>query len=116
MGASPWRFKSSHPHQASEQALSRLEVPGSDRKPGRRLERASKPLVRLATGETRTLGLRRLACVVLLILALAASLYGAWLIASEDVQGGRDIAGSAWLVAGVVAALLAVWMLRGGRR
>jgi hypothetical protein len=47
--------------------------------------------------------------------ALALASYGVWLMATEDVQGGRDVAGNIFLAAAAVTALLgslAIWSLR----
>jgi hypothetical protein len=48
-------------------------------------------------------------------IAVVLASYGVWLIATEDVQGGRDAAGSIFLAAAAVAALLgslAIWAIR----
>ena len=47
-------------------------------------------------------------------IALVLAGYGVWLIATEDVQGGRDAAGGIVLAAAAVAALLgslAIWAI-----
>jgi hypothetical protein len=44
--------------------------------------------------------------------ALVLAGYGIWLIATEDVQGGRDAAGGIFLAAAAVAALLGSLALR----
>jgi hypothetical protein len=49
-------------------------------------------------------------------LALVLAGYGVWLIATEDLQGGRDAAGSLFLAAAVVAALVASAAIRRARR
>ncbi len=52
--------------------------------------------------------------VFMLAAAVASAAYGVWLIASEDVQGGRDSAGSAWLAGagGLLICGLALYALK----
>jgi hypothetical protein len=54
----------------------------------------------------------------LALLGVAAVLagYGIWLIATEDVQGGRDAAGGIFLAAAAIAAFIGSVTLWGGRR
>lgn len=49
-------------------------------------------------------------------LAVVLASYGVWLIATEDVQGGRDAAGIIFLAAAAVAALLGSFAIRAIRR
>jgi hypothetical protein len=54
--------------------------------------------------------------LVLFGVALAAAGYGIWLVATEDVQGGRDAAGGILLTAAAIAGGLGWLAPRGGRR
>lgn len=60
-------------------------------------------------------GVKRIG-LTLLGVALALASYGIWLIVTEDLQGGRDLAGSIFLAAAAVAALLGSVAIRGASR
>lgn len=54
--------------------------------------------------------------LTLFVVAFVLGGYGVWLIATEDLQGGRDAAGSIFLAAAAAAALLGSLATWGARR
>jgi hypothetical protein len=59
---------------------------------------------------------RRVAGILLIAIAVTLGSYGAWLIASEDIQGGRDAVGAMFLAVAAFAAIVAAILLVVRRR
>lgn len=59
---------------------------------------------------------RLLAVLPLLVFGALASIYGAWLLAGDDPDGGRTPVGAFSLTVGLLLLIISALLLRGKRR